>query len=49
MKIQFLYHEIIIKQKEYNDMKETNIKKKINYIKKIWKLKTITLTTIIQE
>ena len=25
MKIQFLYHEIIIKQKEYNDMKKINI------------------------
>ena len=36
MKIQFLYHEIIIKQKEYNDMKKTNIifaKSFNNYLK----------------
>ena len=25
MKIQFLYHEMIIKQKEYNDIKKINI------------------------
>ena len=36
MKIQFLYHEIIIKQKEYTEMKKTNIifaKSFNNYLK----------------
>ena len=33
MKIQFLYHEMIIKQKEYNDIKKINIMNDIIFAK----------------